>query len=90
MPRIRKLVSQGFKPKDAVALFLQEVALEYRTRQGTQARAKEDGEDLFPRLKAGLIWLRTRDQSWNRLLFCPDVGTWIHHPPATGTQPFTR
>src|SRR6201984_397503 len=30
--RIRKLVAQGFKPKDAVDLFLQEVALEYRNQ----------------------------------------------------------
>jgi len=32
-PRIRKLVRQGFKPKDAVELFLQEVALEYAINQ---------------------------------------------------------
>src|ERR1700757_2041424 len=28
--RIRKLVAQGFKPKDAVELFEQEISLEYR------------------------------------------------------------
>ena len=52
--RIRKLVTQGFKPKDAVDLFLQEVELEYRNDPKTLARAKADGEDFLRRLKAGL------------------------------------
>jgi len=53
--RIRKLVSQGFKPKDAVELFLQEVALEYRNQPKTQAQAKAEAEDFLRRLRAGLI-----------------------------------
>jgi hypothetical protein len=53
--RIRKLVSQGFKPKDAVELFLQEVALEYRNEPKILARAKAEGEDFLRRVKAGLI-----------------------------------
>ena len=53
--RIRKLVKQGFKPKDAVELFLQEVALEYRNDPKTLARAKAEGEDFLRRMKAGLI-----------------------------------
>jgi hypothetical protein len=53
--RIRKLISQGFKPKDAVELFLQEVALEYRNDPKALARAKADAEDFLRRLKAGLI-----------------------------------
>jgi hypothetical protein len=53
--RIRKLVTQGFKPKDAVDLFLQEVALEYRNDPRALARAKAEGEDFLRRLKAGLI-----------------------------------
>ncbi|HYM74791.1 MAG TPA: hypothetical protein VE377_02340 [Candidatus Dormibacteraeota bacterium] len=53
--RIRKLVSQGFKPKDAVELFLQEIELEYRGQPQTLARAKVAGEDFLRRLKAGLI-----------------------------------
>ena len=53
--RIRKLISQGFKPKDAVELFLQEVALEYRNDPRTLERAKIEGEDFLRRLKAGLI-----------------------------------
>jgi hypothetical protein len=52
--RIRKLVSQGFKPKDAVDLFLQEIALEYRNQPNTLAQAKAAGEDYLRRLRAGL------------------------------------
>ena len=54
-PRIRKLVAQGFKPKDAVELFLQEVALEYRNQPKVLEQAKADGEDFLRRVKAGLI-----------------------------------
>ncbi len=54
-PRIRRLVSQGFKPKDAVELFLQEIALEYRNDPKTLALAKAEGEDFLRRVKAGLI-----------------------------------
>lgn len=53
--RIRKLVSKGFKPKDAVDLILQEVALEYRNDPKTMARAKAEGEDFLRRMKTGLI-----------------------------------
>jgi hypothetical protein len=54
-PRIRKLVTQGFKPKDAVELFLQEVALEYRNQPKILAQAKADGDDFLRRVRAGLI-----------------------------------
>jgi hypothetical protein len=54
-PRIRKLVTQGFKPKDAVELFLQEIALEYRNQPRVLAQAKADGEDFLRRVRAGLI-----------------------------------
>ncbi len=53
--RIRRMVAQGFKPKDAVELFLQEVALEYRGQPKTLAQAKVEGEDFLRRVKAGLI-----------------------------------
>jgi hypothetical protein len=53
--RIRKLISQGFKPKDAVELFLQEAALEYRGDPKTLAKAKAEGEDFLRRLRAGLL-----------------------------------
>jgi hypothetical protein len=54
-PRIRKLIKQGFKPKDAVELFLQEVALEYRNQPKVLEQAKSDGEDFLRRVRAGLI-----------------------------------
>ena len=53
--RIRKLISQGFKPKDAVELFLQEAALEYRSDPKTLAKAKAESEDFLRRMKAGLL-----------------------------------
>ena len=53
--RIRKLVAQGFKPQDAVELFLQEVELEYRNQPKTLAQAKAAGEDFLGRLRARLI-----------------------------------
>src|ERR1700733_13103446 len=54
-PRIRNLVSQGFKPKDAVELFLQEIALEYRNQPKVLEQARADGEDFLRRVRAGLI-----------------------------------
>jgi hypothetical protein len=52
---IRKLIAQGFKPKDAVELMLQEVTMEYRQQPKIMAQAKAEGEDFLRRLKAGLI-----------------------------------
>lgn len=53
--RIRKLISQGFKPKDAVELMLQEVTLEYRGDAKVMAQAKAEGEDFLRRMRAGVI-----------------------------------
>jgi len=53
--RMRKMVAQGFKPKDAVELFLQEVALEYRNQPVVLAQAKSEADDFLRRLRAGLI-----------------------------------
>jgi hypothetical protein len=53
--RIRKLVLQGFKPRDAVELFLQEVSLEFRDQPKTLEQARADGEDFLRRVRAGLI-----------------------------------
>src|ERR1700758_5087343 len=53
-PRFRKLGSQGFKPKDAVDLVLQEVALEYRNQPRVVAQAQAEGEDFLRRVRAGL------------------------------------
>jgi hypothetical protein len=53
--RIRKMVSHGYKPKDAVELFLQEIALEYRNQPKVLAQAKAEADDFLRRLRAGLI-----------------------------------
>jgi len=53
--RIRKLVAHGFKPKDAVELVLQEVAIENPGQPKILAQAKAEGEDFLRRLRAGLI-----------------------------------
>ncbi|HTS36682.1 MAG TPA: hypothetical protein VMH04_13490 [Candidatus Solibacter sp.] len=53
--RIRKLITHGFKPKDAVELFLQEVELEYHNQPKVVAQAKSEAEDFLRRLRAGLI-----------------------------------
>jgi len=53
--RIRKLVAQGFKPKDAVELLLQEVALEYRNQPKVLEQARAEGEDFLRRVREGLI-----------------------------------
>jgi hypothetical protein len=53
--RIRNLVSHGFKPKDAVELFLQEIAIEYPDQPKILAQARTEGEDFLRRLRAGLI-----------------------------------
>jgi len=53
--RFRKMVTQGFKPKDAVDLVLQEVSLESGNNTKTLAQARAAGEDFLRRLRAGLI-----------------------------------
>lgn len=53
--RIRKLVKQGFKPRDAVELLLQEVALEYRDQPKVLEQARAEGEDFLRRVRQGLI-----------------------------------
>jgi len=53
--RIRKLVEQGFKPKDAIEILLQEVALESRGDPKQLQQAKTDGEDFLRRMRSGLL-----------------------------------
>jgi uncharacterized protein YoaH (UPF0181 family) len=52
---IRKLVAQGFKPKDAVEIFLQEVTLEHRNEPKILERARSAGEDFLRRVREGLV-----------------------------------
>ncbi|MBV8052684.1 MAG: hypothetical protein JOZ80_15955 [Acidobacteriaceae bacterium] len=53
--RIRKLVSQGFKPKDAVEILLQEVELEHRHDPQVLEQARREGEDFLRRIRTGLL-----------------------------------
>lgn len=53
--RIKKMISHGYKPKDAVELFLQEVQLEYRNQPKVLAQAQLEADDFLRRLRAGLI-----------------------------------
>jgi hypothetical protein len=52
--RMKKLVEQGFKPKDAVEILLQEVALETRGDSKLMEQARADGEDFLRRVREGL------------------------------------
>jgi len=53
--RIRKLVSQGFKPKDAVEILLQEVELEHYNEPKVIEQARTEGQDFLRRLREGLL-----------------------------------
>jgi hypothetical protein len=53
--RIRKMVAHGYKPKDAVELVLQEVALENPNQPKILDQARAEGEDFLRRLRARLI-----------------------------------
>jgi hypothetical protein len=53
--RMRKLVGQGFKPKDAVDIVMQEVQLEYRDNPKVLAQAKSDAADFLRRVRDGVI-----------------------------------
>lgn len=53
--RLRKLVGQGFKPKDAVEILLLEVELESRGNQEILQRARSEGEDFIRRVRQGLL-----------------------------------
>ncbi|SPF35148.1 hypothetical protein SBA1_140038 [Candidatus Sulfotelmatobacter kueseliae] len=53
--RIRKMVAHGYKPKDAVDLVVQEVAIEYPNQPKILDQARAEGEDFLRRLRAGLI-----------------------------------
>jgi hypothetical protein len=53
--RMRQLVSQGFKPKDAADIVLQEAQLEHRGNEKILARAEADAQDFLRRVREGLI-----------------------------------
>lgn len=53
--RARKLVTRGFKPKDAAQITLQEITFENRNDPKATSRAQADAEDFLRRVKDGLI-----------------------------------
>src|ERR1700722_3614289 len=53
--RARKLVTRGFKPKDAAQITLQEITFENRKDPGAAKKAEVDAEDFLRRVKDGLI-----------------------------------
>jgi hypothetical protein len=53
--RARKLVTRGFKPKDAAQITLQEITFENRNDPSAAKRAQTDAEDFLRRVKDGLI-----------------------------------
>lgn len=53
--RARKLVTRGFKPKDAVEIVLQEITLEHRNDAVAVEQARIAADDFLRRVKTGLI-----------------------------------
>jgi hypothetical protein len=53
--RARRLVTRGFKPKDAAQITLQEILFENRGDQRIAQKAQADAEDFLRRVKEGLI-----------------------------------
>ena len=53
--RARALIAEGFKPKDAVEIVLQETALEHRNDEGMMEKARVDAEDFLLKIRKGLI-----------------------------------
>ena len=53
--RARKLITRGYKPKDAAELVLQEINLEHRNEPKVLEEAKQDAEDFLRRVRQGLI-----------------------------------
>jgi hypothetical protein len=53
--RARLLIAEGYKPKDAVEIVLQETALEYRNDRRVMEQARVDAEDFLLKIRKGLI-----------------------------------
>ena len=53
--RARKLIVQGYKPKDAVELVVEETALEHRNDPRIMEKARADAEDFLLKVRRGLI-----------------------------------
>ena len=53
--RARMLITRGYKPKDAVEIVLDELALEYRSNPDKMAKARSDAADFLEKMRRGLI-----------------------------------
>jgi len=53
--RIRRLVKMGYKPKDAVAIALDDLSLEHRGDLKVMQRAQAEAEEFLRRVREGLI-----------------------------------
>ena len=53
--RVMKLLKVGYKPKDAVEIALDEVALEHRNDPKVMAQARVDAQDFMQRVREGRI-----------------------------------
>jgi hypothetical protein len=53
--RARLLIAEGYKPRDAVEIVLQETALEYRNDEGVMEKARVDAGDFLLKIRKGLI-----------------------------------
>jgi len=53
--RARRLIKGGYKPKDAVEVVLQEIALEHRHEPNVMNKAREDADDFLLKIRKGLI-----------------------------------
>jgi hypothetical protein len=53
--RVMKLVKVGYKPKDAVQIALDDVALEHRNDPKVMTQARADAQDFLQRVREGRI-----------------------------------
>jgi len=53
--RARQLVTRGYKPKDAVEIVLQDLALEYMSDSRRMEKARADAEEFLRKVRKGLI-----------------------------------
>ncbi len=53
--RARKLITRGFKPKDAAQITLQEIMFENRNDPVAAKKAQADAEDFLRRVRHGII-----------------------------------
>lgn len=53
--RARALIRSGYRPKVAVELVMQEIALEHRNDPRLMEKAKQDADDFLLKIRKGLI-----------------------------------